>query len=131
VQTEVAIHQASSVIALGWEPAVDTRPTQLSNDGKLKGTYLLTVKKPDGTILNDVAAASDWVEANFKPEVLAVVQRAVFQALTRVEVISHDGVKKRVNKRGYVSVEDNNNVVKIENDAITGLKYYQPKNVGG
>ena len=35
LQTEVAIHQADSVTKLGWEPACDKRPTQLSSDGKL------------------------------------------------------------------------------------------------
>jgi hypothetical protein len=47
--------------------------------------------------------------------------------LSRVEVISHDGVKKRITERGYINVEDNNIVVKIENNQINGLKYYHPK----
>ena len=94
VQTEVDIHQATSVIELGWEPSNEKRTTQLTKDKNLKGHYLLTVMRPDGTLLKDVSAATDWVEANFKKEVLAAAQQSFFQSLTKVEVISLDGQRK-------------------------------------
>ena len=121
VRTEVAIHQSTSVIELGWEPATKKQSTQLTKDKKLKGHYFLTVQKPDGSVVKDIPAATDWVEANFKKEVLAAAQTDFLQSLTKVEVISIDGVKKRSNKRGYVNVEDENVSVKIKDDTITML----------
>ena len=129
LQTEVAIHQADSVTEIGWEPASDKKPTQLSHDGKLKGTYILTVRKANGTILNDVPAATDWVEANFNPEVLATAQKVFMESLTRREVVNIDGVPKRSFEQNYVNVEDKNISVKIDKDVITGLHYKPPKKI--
>ena len=99
----------------------------MKKDKKLNGCYLLTVQKPDGSLVKDIPAATDWVEANFKKEVLAAAQKAFLQSLTKVEVISIDGVKKRSNKQGYVNVEDEKVLVKIKDDTITMLQYFHPK----
>ena len=87
----------------------------------------MSVKKADGTIIDDVPAATDWVEANFKPEVLAAVQKTIFEALSRVEIISLDDKKDWHSERGFINVEDANVKVMIENDAINALKYHPPK----
>ena len=105
----------------------EKRPTQLTKGKNLKGYYLLTVQKQDGSVLKDIPAATDWGEANFKKEVLASAQNAFFQSMTKFEVISMDGVKKRSNERGYVNVEDEQVLVKIKNDTINMLRYCHPK----
>ena len=51
LETEVMLHQVSNVIELGWEPATESRPEQLSQDKKLRGKYLLPAKKADGTVV--------------------------------------------------------------------------------
>jgi hypothetical protein len=71
VAQEVMIHQVAQVISIGWEPASNFRPTQLTKDGKLKGSYVITGRKLDGTIVEDLPAQTEWMENNFKPEVLA------------------------------------------------------------
>ena len=129
LETEVAIHQADSVTETGWEPAIE-KTAQLTPDGKLKGTYILTVRKADGTILSDIPAATDWVEANFNHEVLATAQKAFMESLTRREVINIDGVPKKSIKCGYVNVEDEDIKVKIDKDVITALHYKPPKKIG-
>ena len=48
---EALLHHCNSVTELGWEPAPGSYPTNLSKDKKLRGHYLLTVNKPDGTVL--------------------------------------------------------------------------------
>lgn len=92
LETEVSVHQMSSVVQLGWEPKNLKKPTQLTRDGKLNGNYVLKVLKA-GTadVVKTVIPESDWVEANFRRDVLAGIQNAVIQSLTRVEIISDQG----------------------------------------
>jgi len=100
----------------------------LSNDGKLKGCYLLTVNNPDRTVTRNIPAATDWVETNFKKEVLAAAQKAFFDALKKLEVKSLDGDrKKKSSQQGFVNVENENLTIKIEKDTINMIRYIKPR----
>jgi hypothetical protein len=50
----------------------------------MMGHYMIQVKCKSGKT-EDVEAQIDWVEANFKPEVLATVQSAAYQKITKVQ----------------------------------------------
>ena len=66
VETEVTIHENSSVTKLGWEPA-NTKKTIPKDQGwKIKRHYLLMVVKPNSTVLCIVPATSNWVEKTLK-----------------------------------------------------------------
>ena len=72
---ETDLHQFASVTELGWQPTNPARPNQLKTNGKLKGQYILKVKRRNGDI-TEVIPTSDWAENIFKPQVLAAAQEA-------------------------------------------------------
>ena len=46
-------HYLQTVTPLGWEPATESRPAQLSGDKDLRRRYLSAATKPDGTVGKD------------------------------------------------------------------------------
>ena len=50
------------------------------------------------------------------------------QSLTRVEIVSQEGSKRKTHhEHGFVDVEDEQIVVVLNNDQINKLKYYPPR----
>ena len=86
----------------------------MSRDKKLRGHYLLTATKADGTVIKGVPAATDWVEANFDKKVLAAAQKAWLSAMKKNEVVTLDGERKRIKLSGFVNVEWLGIPIKIE-----------------
>jgi hypothetical protein len=88
------------------------------------------VKRKAGEITR-VSAASDWVEANFQKEVLAVVQKTGIDLHKKYPVNSgsKDGPKKGPNTvKGFIPVGHMGRVCVIDNRQITALKYiHTPK----
>src|SRR5688500_16462732 len=76
-------------------------------------------------------AEPDWVELNFKPGVLAAVQKAFTDSYTRITVLETDEIKRKSRdriERGFLNVEKEKVTVKVEDNAINMLKYIPPKN---
>ena len=107
----------------------------------MKGNYLLTAVKPDGTVVRNIPATFEWVEANFKPSVLAAAQRAYWNAMKKFDVKEVGGVRKRTQLSGFVDVQAEGIVVTLDEEQINQLRYlpakmgvygdqYQKKNVG-
>jgi hypothetical protein len=160
VELEADILMYDSVTAIAWVPHNFVQPREDSTSdskkpakkkkkgaGTMMGHYTIRVKRKSGKE-EDVEAQIDWVEANFKPEVLATVQSAAYQKLTKVkEDLPKDPDHKTLteflqedrNRTGFFDIEGTGELfvevegegvgVKLDDDVINKFKYTKQKTV--
>ena len=129
VQIEASIHQYSSVVELGWRPLNFTQPLRLTKDKKLRGQYILKVKRHDTGDIVSVPAANDWVENNFSHKSLATAQKAFMGYYEKTAIKDNPNLKRIIHEQGFIDVADEQMVVKLDNDIINKLKYHPPTKV--
>ena len=59
VEFEISFHHTAGIRGLGWRPDFPDHPLQLTDDGKLRGQYVLRVKCCDTNELMDIVATNN------------------------------------------------------------------------
>jgi hypothetical protein len=127
---EADLMQYDSVTDIAWVPDNPT-PTPAIRKGKLKGHYILRVNRTNPVKYEEVIPQNDWVEMNFKPEVLQTVQTAAYQKYEQLRgqdlVIGSGFFKIEGSGDGFVNVEGSGVGIKLDDEVINRLQFVKKK----
>ena len=122
---EADLMLVNKITHLGWVP--DPKQKKILGVAALKGTFQIILQRQDGTT-ETLPAATDWVELNFKKEVIGAIQRTAYEAREILEFTAKDVPISL--QRGYINVETSDVTCSpLDKRVINKLKFIHSKNV--
>ena len=120
LRNEVAVSLHENKLWLKFVPEPISKSNSTYADME-RGSYIAVVEMPDGK-LKQLALATDWVEANFTPQAIAIVQKVAFDTAQ-----VHTFQDQSTSEYGYLSLENEEGNHKWDDRQISKIRWIPPK----